>query len=189
MIRKITKEIELKHSLEIAAKAFSEKCPIFLLEKIPASDFIDYYFSIKQVILASPFAYSLFIENEIKAAFVSIPANFTHQHIAPPSMKFYDNFFSSKFEENKKFFNLNRCVYGLFLGSQFSGAGKILYNKMFKDMQELGYDQIYWEMSNPLNTKTLNKFKNDLNIQIEQINEAMYREKIKVDFFLSTHTN
>lgn len=187
MIKKITKEIDLKRSLEISAIAFSEKCPIFVLEKIPASDFIDYYFSIKNVILASPFSYSLSFENEIKAAFVCIPASFNHEHIAPPSMKFYDNFFSSKFEENKRFFNLNKCVYGLFLGSQFPGAGKILYKKMFKDMGELGYDEMYWEMSNPLNTNNLNKFKNDSNIKIQHINEAMYRDKIKVDFFLSSH--
>ena len=186
-INKIKTELDLKQCLEISAKAFCEKCPIFLLEKIPPNDFISYYSSIKTVIFKSPFAYGLSFQNEIKAAFICIPVKYSHKHITPASMKFYDDFFSSKFEENKRFFDLNKCVYGLFLGSEFPGAGKILYTKIFEDMDKLGYDQMYWEMSNPINTKTLNKFQSDPNLKIQLIHQAMYREKINVDFFLTSH--
>lgn len=186
IVRKIHSENDLTKSLEICAKAFSAKCPLFLLDKIPASDFISYYTSIKKAIFLSPFTYSLSVENEIKAALVSIPSNFIYEHKTPPSMQYYDNFFSTKFEENKKFFDINKTNYALFLGSEWSGAGKIIFTHLFEDMKKLGFKYMYCEMSNPINTKTLKKFNLEGNLKMELIREDLYRDKIKVDFLLTS---
>ena len=177
-------------SLFVSAEAFSQKCPLFQLENIPAKDFVKFYSSIKTEILASPFSYILTINDQVKASFVCLPASCAHEHEVPESMRDYNEFFTTKFQENMKFFNLEKCIYGLFLGSTHPGAGKILYSKLFDDMGKYGYTQVYWEMSNPINTKTLNRFGRELEgLKIDLINQAYFKEKVRVDFFLTNCNN
>jgi hypothetical protein len=185
-VNKIKQEVELLQSLKICGEAFNKKCPLFLFENIPASDFMTYYYSIKSIILDSPFSYSLSLNNQMKAAFVCIPCLKAPKHEVPKSMVDYDEYFNRKFEENKSFMNEEKCLYGLFLGSMIPGAGKILYSRTFEDMKKEGFTQMYWEMSNPWNTHILNKLGRELNgLKIDLIHQDFYKKKIKVDFFLT----
>ena len=185
-IRTIKTETELLSALKLAGHAFSTKCPLFLLEKISSTDFITYYFSINTLILQSKFSYAFYFSDEIKASFICLPASFSYNHSVPASMQYYDNFFSYHFDKNQKFINKDKCIYGLFLGSEYPGAGKLLYTRTFEDMRKEGIEELYWEMTNPINTNILcNLLKDHKDCQLIKFEEAFYKNKLKIDFFLT----
>ena len=182
LVRKIQNEKELYKALTLCAEAFMKKDPLFLFEKVPIKDFVDYYFSIRDSILKSPIAYALFDKNEIKATFIGLPANFKYQHIVPKTMGDYDEFFGKKYEENMKFLNLEKCFYAFFTASLYKGGARLIYNQSFKDFRELGYEEIYYEISNPVNGMLFRKFAEEFKWEVTVLAEEFYKEKIKIEF-------
>ena len=75
-IRKITSDADFLSAINLSSRAFAAKCPLFQLDKIPSSDFVKYYNSMKSSIISSKFLYALWVSNEMKAAFMCIPSEF-----------------------------------------------------------------------------------------------------------------
>ena len=182
IVRKIQNEKELYKALNLCAEAFMKKDPLFLFDKVPIKDFIDYYFSIKSSILQSPIAYALFDNNEIKATFIGLPTTFMYQHIVPKSMGDYDEFFGKKYEENIKFINKKKSFYAFFTASLYKGGARLIYNQSFKDFKEFGYEEIYYEISNPVNGVLFRKFAEEFNWEVTVLSEEFYKNKIKIEF-------
>lgn len=182
IVRKIQNQTELWKALNLCAEAFLKKDPIFLFDKVPIKDFVDYYFSIRSSILHSPIAYALFDNNEIKATFIGLPATFKYQHMVPKSMVDYDEFFGKKYEENIKFLNEEKCFYAFFTASLYKGGARLIYNQCFKDFGEYGFEEIYYEISNPVNGKLFRKFAEEFKWEVTVLTEEFYKKKIKIEF-------
>ena len=126
-IRKITSDADFLSVLKLSSRAFTAKCPIFQFYKIPALDFVKYHYSMKSSLLSSKFLYALWVSNEIKATFMSIPMDFELSLDIPESMRYYDDFFTEKTNFYQKYLNKKKCLYALLAGSEYPGAGKLLY--------------------------------------------------------------
>ena len=182
-IRKIQNEIELLKALNLCASAFMKKDPLFLSENVPIKDFVDYFFSIKNTILKSPFTYALYDENDqIKASFIGLPAFFKYQHYVPKSMQYYDDFFGAKFEKYIKLCNTEKCFYPLFTGSFYKGGARLMYIQSFKDLLGLGYQEMYYEVSNPVNGKIWNRYAEEFKWKVIRLPDAFYKNQIKIEF-------
>jgi len=183
-VRRIQNDVELLKALKLSAKAFMENDPLFLSNKVPIDDFISYYYSIKNTIMNSPFSYALYFNNEIKARFIGLPTIFTYTHEIPKSMEYYDEFFGKKYEEHMKLINKEKCFYPVFTASFYKGGAKLLYTKLFKDLRKEGFNEMYYEMSNPINTKVFHRYGNEANWnKMEKLSDEYYKDKIKVEFY------
>jgi len=182
-IRRIQNDVDLLKALQLGAKAFMQKDPLFLEENVPMDDFISYYYSIKSTIMNSPFSYALYFNNEIKASFIGLPAIFTYTHEVPKSMEYYHEFFGKKYEEYMKLFNKEKCLYVVFTASHYKGGWKLLHTKLFKDLKNEGYNEIYYETSKHINTKLFQRHSIEANWNTKKLSDEYYKDKVKVEFY------